>query len=289
MSARACILPLVFAAACAREPARPAPRPAAQLLPTLALRAEGEVVLDLSARGDALVARPLPVPEDSDADRALSVRWLSREGARPWRFAAEPVLDARFVPGGGALLVLTTRHELLRLDAPDAAPRALDANVYGPLSLDPLGRAAVYTRGEPPELEVIRADLRDGTLRAMAPGLAPAWCPTLSDDGREVIAVASPDGAPGLWRLRDDAPPAPFAVPAGTALPTGPSAPVVFGDALVYESDGALHALGLDGTRRRTLPALGLPVRVAGAPAILAQTPQRGAVTLSPRDLEVAR
>jgi len=135
----------------------------------------------------------------------------------------------------------------------------------------------------------VRADLRDGSLREMAPGLVPAWCPTLAGDGREVIVVASPEGTPGLWRLRDDAPPSPWTVPAGTPLPTGPSAPVVFGDALVYESDGALHALGFDGARRRTHPALGLPVLVAGSAALLAQTPQHRAVTLSPRDLEPAR
>lgn len=284
MNARTALPALValLAAACARETtARPTPAAAA-----LALRAPDEIVLDLSARGEALVARPLPVPEDSDADRTLAVRWLGASGARPWRFANTPVIEARFVPQRGAMLVITTAHELVRVDAPDAAPRTLDTKVYGPLSLDALGRAAVYTRGEVPMLEVVRVDLGTGATRAMAPSLVPAWCPTLANDGREVITVASPEGTPALYRLRDDGAPVRWALPPDTPLPTGPSAPVVFGDALVYESDGALHALGFDGTRRRSLPRVGLPVLVAGAPALLAQDAQRRTLTLTARDLE---
>lgn len=252
-------------------------------------RAADELVLDLSARGEALVARVIPAPEESDADRTLTVRLLAPNGARRWRYADAPVLEARFIPRSEALLVITTGHELVRLDGPDAAPRVIDRRVSPPLSLDALGRAAAYTRGEMPEFEVVRADLQTLTTRAMAPGLVPAWCPTLAGDGREVITVASPDGTPALYRLRDDAPPVRWELPANTALPTGPSAPVVFGDALVYESDGALHTLGLDGVARRTLQGVGLPVLVAGAPTLLAQDAQHRTLVLSPRDLDRAR
>jgi hypothetical protein len=103
-----------------------------------------------------------------------------------------------------------------------------------------------------------------------------------------VIAVASPEGTPALWRLREGEAPTRWSVRDGVALPTGPSAAVVFGDALVYESDGALHALGFDGAPRRALRGLGLPVLVPGAATLLAQDAQHRTLTLSPRDLEAA-
>jgi hypothetical protein len=265
-----------------------APTPPARLAP-LSARAADELVLDVSARGDVLLGRVLPVPAQSDADRTLRVRMVTSNGQRRWGFGDTPVIEARFVPRGEALLVITTTHELVRLDGPEAAPRVIDQHVFGPLSLDALGRAAVYTRGEMPELQVVRADLATGETRALAPSLVPAWCPTLAGDGREVITVASPEGTPGLWRIRPDAPPARWDLPADTALPTGPSAPVVFGDMLVYESDGALHALGFDGTRRRSLPGVGLPVLTVGSPALLAHDARHQPVTLLPRDLDAPR
>lgn len=263
--------------------------PAPARINPLSLRSADEVVVDLSARGDSLVARSLPVPEDSDADRTLSVRLLTRDGARRWRFSDTAVIEARFVPRSEALLVLTTAHELVRLDGPDGAPRVLDRGVFPPMSLDALGRAVVYTRGEMPAFEVVRADLVDGSVRAMAPGLVPAWCPVVAGDGREVLVVASPDGTPGMYRLRPDAPPVRWELPLNTPLPTGPSSPVVFGDALVYESDGALHTLGFDGVRRKSLPRMSLPVLVMGAPTLIAHDEAHRTVTLSSRDLELVR
>jgi hypothetical protein len=257
--------------------------------PPLSFRAADELVVDVAANGDALVGRPLPVPENSDADRTLTVRWLSRAGARPWRLRDAPVIDVRFVPRSAALLVLTTAHTLVRLDAPAAAPVVLDRDVHGPLSLDATGRRVVYTRGDPPALEVVRAEIATGVATALAPGLAPAWCPALSPDGSEVLVVASPEGTPSFYRLRDGAPPARWNLPSDTPLPTGPTAPVIFGDAVVYESDGALRTLGLDGTLRGSLAGVGLPVHVPGAPTLLTQDAQRRVTLAAPRDLEVTR
>jgi len=255
----------------------------------LALRAPDEVVVDVAANGEALVGRPLPVPENSDADRTLTVRWLSRTGARPWRLRDTPLIDARYVPRSAALLVLTTDHTLVRLDSPDAVPVTLDREVHGPLSLDATGRRVVYTRGDPPELEVVRAEIATGVSTPLAPGLAPAWCPALSPDGSEVLVVASPEGTPSFYRLREGAPPARWDLPSDTPLPTGPTAPVIFGDAVVYESDGALRTLGLDGTLRGSLAGVGLPVYVPGAPTLLTQDAQRRVTPAAPRDLEVTR
>jgi hypothetical protein len=104
-----------------------------------------------------------------------------------------------------------------------------------------------------------------------------------------VITGASPECTPALWRIRPDAPPTRWELPADTALPTGPSAPVVFGDLLVYESDGALHTLGFDGTRRRALPGVSLPVLTVGSPTLLAHDARHQPVTLLPRDLDAPR
>ncbi len=288
MHARAA-LALVALTACTPDPA-PSRRvaPPAPLTP-LAQRAPDEVVVDVRADGDALVGRVLPVPPDSDADRALALRWLSRGGARAWRFDATPALEARFVPGSGAVLVLTTDHALVRLDAPGAAPVTLDRDAYGPLSLDAAGRRVAYTRGDPPALAVVRAEVATGAVTSLAPSLTPSWCPALSPDGEEVLMVASPEGTPAFYRLRDGAPPARWNLPPDTPLPTGPTAPVIFGDAVVYESDGALRTLGLDGVLRGSLRGVGLPVHVPGAATLLTHDARGNLTAAAPRDLEGVR
>jgi hypothetical protein len=184
------------------------------------------------------------------------------------------------------VLVLTTEHHLVRVDGPGSTVVTLDRAVHGPLSLDEAGHRVVYTRGEPPELEVVRAELATGALTVLAPGLSPSWCPALSADGREVLLVASPEGTPAFYRVREGEAPARWVLPSDTPLPTGPTAPVLFGDAVVYESDGALCTLGLNGARRGCLPGLGLPVRPPGAATLLAQDAHHGLRALRPGDLE---
>ncbi len=284
------LLPLALAlCACTPDPAPPRRvAPPAPLAP-FAQRASDEVVIDARADGDLLVGRPLPVPENSDADRTLSLRWLTRGGPRAWRFAGQVALEAHFVPGSGAVLVLTTEHTLLKLDAPEASPATIDREVYGPLSLDATGRRVVYTRGDPPTLEVVCADVSTGTLTPLAPSLTPAWCPALSPDGSEVLVVASPEGTPAFYRIRDGAAPARWEVAPDTPLPTGPSAPVIFGDAVVYESDGALHTLGFDGVSRGSLRGVGLPVHVPGAPTLFTRDATGAVTSLTPRELEGRR
>lgn len=267
--------------ACASERSSPAP-----VRDPLQLRAPDELLADLSLGGEALVARELPPPEESDADRTVTLRWLTTAGARPWRFHGVPVLEARFLPRDGALLVLTTRHALVALDAPNAEPRVLDEHVYGPLSLDDAGRRVAYTRGEPPELQVIVYDLAGGVATPLAPSLVPSWSPALSADGTEVLVAASPEGSASFWRLRPGSPAQRWDLPADTPMPTGVTAPVLFGDAVVYESEGALRVLGLDGRLRRSLPGVPVALHRAGRAALVAQDARRRVVTLRPSDLE---
>ncbi len=246
-------------------------------------RAPDEIVLDLAANNEAIVGRVEPVPEESDADRVLTIRWLTSSGARSWRYAGSQALEARFVPHSTALLVVTAQHTLVRVDRADAEAVVLDRDVLGPLSIDEAGRWVVYTRGEMAAYEVMRAEIGTGTTEQMAPDLVPAWCPAITPDGQTVVVVASSDGRPALFRLRQGQPPQRWVVPPGTPLPTGPTAPVWVDSTLVYESDGALQSLRPDGTYV-TLPGLSLPVR-GGATPVLAQDPTNHLTPLTRRDL----
>ncbi|MDP3274428.1 MAG: hypothetical protein Q8Q09_04485 [Deltaproteobacteria bacterium] len=284
-------------AACTQEPT-PSARVAPHVQPSPEPRQESalqEFVLDVSALGDELRARALPVPEQSDADRTLAVRWRLRDGSvRAWAFADRPVLDARFIGRTQALLVLTTQHELLRLDTqnPDATPVTLDREVLGPLSLDDAGRWVVYVRGEMPEYQVMRADIEGQSQPvALAPALVPAWSPMITPDGHEVIFVASAEGSPAMFRVRDSGAAHRWMLPPNVPLPTGPSAPVMVGDAMVYESDGAVFRLGLDGSDRGTLPGYSLPIRMLDDTVFVQRRGEYSATnaTVAPRALITAR
>lgn len=279
MKASAVVIGVLLAAGCART--TEAPRP----VEALSRRAPAEVVLDVAANGDALVGSVLPAEPESDADRVLHPTWLTRAGRRP--LPGGDALELRWIPGTTAVLTLTRAHTLTRRASPDAPAVELDREVFGPLSLDARGTAVVYTKGDPPELSLVRLDLRTGVASPLAPGLVPAWCPALSPDGSEVVTVASPEGHPALYRVRAGEAPRPWALPPGSPLPMGPGAPVVFGDALVFEDEAGLHALGLDGAPRRSLPGVRHPVLSGDGLAVLAH--RDGAlVRLSARDLEAS-
>ena len=276
------VLLLAFGAA-GCSPERTAATRSGQAVTALDRRAPGEVIVDLRPNGEMLVGRVIAPPPDSDADRTQRVRWLTAAGERQWAFSGTPILEARFMGDSGALLVLTTDHRLLRVDRDVAL---LDREAHGPISLDARGARAVYTRGDAPTTSLIRAELATGKTEVLAPGLSSVWSPALSADGTEVVFVASTDGTPALWRQRDGEAPARWALPAETALPTGPTAPVIFGAWMVYESDGSLCALGLDGVAHTSRRGLGLPLHVAGSPTMLAQSPDGTLTTLRPGDLE---
>jgi hypothetical protein len=278
----AIIIPLALETSC--EPSaidRAAPRIEAR--DPLSLRAADEFVLDVSSAGELLLARELPVPPQSDADRLLEVRWIGARGPRVWAFDGEPVLEARFVPSSNALLVLTREHTLVRVDHPERTgvpPIELDRDALGPLSLDGAGRYVVYTRGEMPDYQLVRAEIATGQTLALAPALIPAWCPTILPDASEVLVVASPTGTPAFYRVREGRAPERWNLAPDTPLPTGPSAAIVVDQTIVYQSDDAVVSLGLDGVLRASLHDRSLPVLSADGARVLVHTSRREALTV---------
>lgn len=195
-----------------------------------------EVVLDVRADGATLFGRVVPPIPNADPDRVLVLR--SDRSGQPMAGALEgtQVLDARFA--GGALVVLGTDHVLRAYT--DTETVELDAQVHGPLTA--AGDRVAYVRGEPPELEVARADVRTHSIDAISSGMAPAWCPALRADGREIIFVSGVTGSPRLYRSDGGAP---RALPEAARFPTGPSAPRWTGDRLFFEDEAGFASLDL--------------------------------------------
>lgn len=244
----------------------------------MTLRAQNEVVLDVSSAGEMLVGREVPPPPESDADRLLELRWVTNNGTKAWRFDGDEVLDARFVARTGVVLVLTRDHKLVRVDHPERTQEQgveIDHDVLGPLSIDSAGRYVVYTRGEMPEYQLVRAEIATAQTLAMAPSLASVWCPTIMPDASEVLVVASPTGTPAFYRVREGREPERWELPSETPLPTGPGAAVVIDRTLVYQSDGAVVSLGLDGALRTSMQGRSLPVLSADGTRILVHESQQ--------------
>ncbi|AKF07494.1 TolB family protein [Sandaracinus amylolyticus] len=208
---------LVLALAACSRPDAPAAHEAAPLLD------EGEVLLDRREDGATLIGRLAPVPEDSDADRVLTLGTSGLDGS----LDGASVLDARFVAGG--LVVLRADHVLVAHR--DGATIELDTQVEGPLSI--AGTRVAYVRGEFPELELAIADARSGQARALTQGMAPAWSPALSPDATEIVFVSGVRGSPLLYRV-DTRGGAPRALPPSERFPTAPVAPR-------WTADGTLH------------------------------------------------
>lgn len=273
----------VALAACSREPS--ASRAASAVVSSaLSARAQGELVLDLSDRGDALVGSPLRGPTDGDGDRLMRVRTLRASIANRAVPDGETVIDARFVPRSEGVMVLGGDH-VLRLVIAGRGATEIDQSVVGPLSFDALGRFVVYVRGEVPDLQVVRTEIATGAHELMAPGLMPAWCPALSADGTEVVFVASHEGAIGYWKTRAGSAPVRWRVEREEVFPTGPSAPRVFGDALVFENETGVHARGLDGALRKSFSGLHQLSGSSGGTALIAHRADGSLMTLTAREL----
>lgn len=220
----------------------------------------GAVMLDRSASGAVLLGQPRPVPADTDGARVLSLRWLDERGVTVPTDALGDVEDARFVPGETGLVAVRENAELVLLDAPGANARVLGRDAHGPLSVAP--HAVAFAQGQPPELEIARADLRSGVVRAVTVGQAPCWSPALSPDGDAVLYVSATSGLPELYVVRGNAAPRRLSRRAEGEIvpfPTSPRAPTWVGD----EHRGTL-SFG-DETGERSLALGTLRANVGGA------------------------
>lgn len=203
--------------------------------PGLPEQSGDRIVLD--ERGELVIAgRLLPFPLDADPPRVIeldaSVADLAPElvGAR--------VLDARFA--GDSIVLVTPDHAL---SARDASGRTveLDTEAHAPLSIA-AGRVA-YARGSIPELEIAVADLSTGTAQPWTTGMAPAWAPALSEDGRSVVFVSGASGWPRLHRIDDAG--QPRMLPRSERWPSSARAPRWTGDVLAFDDERGEAAIDL--------------------------------------------
>ncbi len=239
-------------------------------------RVPTEVLQDLRDDGARMFATVQPVPPNSDAPRAVIARWVDRDGAKAsWSFDGIPVLDARFVPGSEAALVLTRTRELVLLPSRSAMPSHIDSEVLGPVSVSRNGRYVAYGRGEIPDVEIVRYDLARGQAVGGTQDMAPAWSPVLSEDGSRLLFVSGKTGAPELWELDTDhtavqrtdrtRDPIPF--------PTGPSAPIWDRNTIAFEDNDGVRILSVDPPRLlRTVPGT-LPLLSTRSRAFVVQDP----------------
>lgn len=240
-----------------------------------AARAPGEVLQDLRDDGARLYATEQPVPPFSDAPRALISRWIDAKGRKvpSWAFENVPVFDVRMVPGSEAVVVITSRRELVVLASHRDSPTHIDTQAHAPLSLSRDGRFVAFSRGEIPDLEIVCYDLERRERVAGTQNMAPAWSPVLSEDGSRLLFVSGSTGYPELWELRDDRTvvqrtdrmrdPVPF--------PTGPTAPIWDRGGIVFEDPDGVHSLSLDPPKLlRSVPG-SLPVLMSRSRGFVVQ------------------
>lgn len=199
------------------------------------------LVLDRREDGARLLGRLEAAVPNGDPDRVLVLR--SEPGAPPRLAALEGtrVLDARFV--GEHVVVLGADHVLRDYDG--AGERVLDRDAEPPLTV--AGTVVAYVRGAMPFFEVARADVSTGAARALTDGMAPAWSPALSADGREVVFVSSVTGSPRLHRVDESGAVTPLAPSART--PSSPEAPRLDGDHLHFRDEAGAAVVELSSGR----------------------------------------
>ena len=265
-----------------------------------------EELLDLDGRGTLLLGVVDPVPFRADPLRTLRARLVRGERELPWFFADRPLIDARFVADGSAVLVLDGRRRLMRVDCARepaerrlagcaAASGPLDEQVEGPLAVSAGGRHVVYLRGEMPLFDVVRLDLETGATELLAAEL-PVWSPAVSPDGSAVLLTASMTGRPELWRLGPGEP-LPVQVTRTASddharpFPNGPSAPIWVDDLLWFEDPAGLHLMRPDGSliarhadlrSARLLPGSAVVARSRTAPGRFVPVAPRAARGVAP-------
>ena len=225
--------------------------------PTPAARGER---VELDRQGGAVLAGHLqPVLAHTDQERILTLDEVP-PGALGEALRGREVLDARFVTHGA--VILDVDHALVAFDEA-GTPAVLDAEAHGPLSV--ASGVVAYTRGAPPDLELVRAYPARGLVEALTEAMAPVWSPALSEDGREVLFVSGAQGQPALHRLtvRGEL----VALPPTVRIPSAPTAPLWDGETLVFEDELGVVALDtLSGEVREALDGARGLARVDGRP-----------------------
>jgi len=193
-----------------------------------------EVVLDQRADGARLFGQIEPVPPNSDADRVIALRVVGPAASLPGLEGAR-VTDARFV---GDDVVTIGADYVLRVHFAGGEVVALDSEVFAPLSV--AGTQLAYARGDAPFFEISRADVRTGAVQSVSEGMAPAWSPALTPDGRAIVFVSAIEGSPRLYRAEGSGEPRALAPTART--PSSPIAPRFVtepgeGELLVFEDE----------------------------------------------------
>ena len=186
-----------------------------------------------SAPGTEIFATPEPVREGIDPYRVLR---LQDPPDLPGIEDGMRVLDVQWAGGGGENLVVLGADRVLRLHTQEGV-NVLDEEVLGPLSVSSNKIAYVY--GEPPDVFVRVYDLTRRT-HVEVDQLSPAWSPALSEDGEEVIFVASHQGRGHFFVRRATG--ELETIPTGLRTPSSPTAPIWRDGDLFFEDErGVVH------------------------------------------------
>ena len=231
--------------------------------------------LVLDATGDTrLVATIQPAPENGDPALHLSAHVERHGKAVPTALDGRDVSFARLLPDGrflaitpaGALQIGALRPGAVSDGAVQNDDRVftLDTGVFGAVGTSPDGRHWVYCKGaggDTADGEVYRID--DGRVRRVTSGMAPAWSPAISPDGRRVVFVSAYSGVPVLYVQDQDAAPVALVngdvhpqrgvVPVLAPTPDALTPPLVSADRLVFEARGSVHILDTRGHTLRVL------------------------------------
>lgn len=193
---------------------------------------ENAVTLD-----DGLRAVPTPVPHNADPDRVVTV-----VDSVAGLMAGERVIEARRI--GDAVVAIHPDHTLWLHEA--YGRRRLDEHVEAPLSVE--GSWVAYGRGEMPDFEIARLDVRTSEREVLTEGYAPAWNPALGPDG-SVVFVSGRSGEPALYRVALGS--SPVALESDGSFPSSLRAPRFDGVTLEFEDEsGQTHRLAIDRAER---------------------------------------
>ncbi|MFH2007607.1 MAG: LpqB family beta-propeller domain-containing protein [bacterium] len=216
-------------------------------------------VLDAGSDGAAVVGRLLHAPARITARRRYEAHFVTAQGtAIPLPPEIARIQEARFAPdGSGRVAVLDGRDELWVWNPGADARSAVDQHVLPGLSWSPTGDTLAYVGGEVPDLGLYLYDTREGRGwrdTVVEPG-APLSLPAFSPDGARLVFASARGGVPALWLVRRDGTglrqltnrgltPEAFAAGAhGVPMPEGWRPPVWLEHRVVFEAQGAVHAV----------------------------------------------